>query len=240
MDPRHRDRVAFVRVCSGRFTKDMVVSNSRVGTADPGVARLPLLRPRSRDDQRGVRRRHHRPRQPRTVHDRRHAPHRRAGAVSRRAALSGGALRARPPAGHALQAVRRWAPAARGRRADAGVLRHERPPRADRRRRRRAAVRRDHEPPADRVRRGGADRAGVVHRGAMAGRSRAGAALARRRQTAVAVDRQDRRVLLFASEWERAVLRAPAPRTSALLAESPVCCYCYWSATRSSAKTRRP
>ena len=31
MDPRHRDRVAFVRVCSGRFAKDMVVFNSRVG-----------------------------------------------------------------------------------------------------------------------------------------------------------------------------------------------------------------
>jgi peptide chain release factor 3 len=31
MDPRHRDRVAFVRVCSGRFTKDMVMQNSRVG-----------------------------------------------------------------------------------------------------------------------------------------------------------------------------------------------------------------
>jgi peptide chain release factor 3 len=30
MDPRHRDRVAFVRVCSGRFTKDMVLFNSRV------------------------------------------------------------------------------------------------------------------------------------------------------------------------------------------------------------------
>jgi peptide chain release factor 3 len=29
MDPRHRDRVAFVRVCSGKFTKDMSVSNSR-------------------------------------------------------------------------------------------------------------------------------------------------------------------------------------------------------------------
>jgi len=29
MDPRHRDRVAFVRVCSGQFTKDMVMSNSR-------------------------------------------------------------------------------------------------------------------------------------------------------------------------------------------------------------------
>ena len=33
MDPRHRDRVAFVRLCSGRFTKDMVLSNSRVGKA---------------------------------------------------------------------------------------------------------------------------------------------------------------------------------------------------------------
>ena len=31
MDPRHRDRVAFVRVCSGRFEKDMTVVNSRVG-----------------------------------------------------------------------------------------------------------------------------------------------------------------------------------------------------------------
>ena len=31
MDPRHRDRVAFVRVCSGRFTKDMALSNSREG-----------------------------------------------------------------------------------------------------------------------------------------------------------------------------------------------------------------
>jgi peptide chain release factor 3 len=31
MDPRHRDRVAFVRVCSGKFVKDMAVSNSRAG-----------------------------------------------------------------------------------------------------------------------------------------------------------------------------------------------------------------
>jgi peptide chain release factor 3 len=31
MDPRHRDRVAFVRVCSGRFEKDMTLFNSRVG-----------------------------------------------------------------------------------------------------------------------------------------------------------------------------------------------------------------
>src|SRR5690606_2858491 len=32
MDPRHRDRVAFVRVCSGRLEKDMIVTNARTGT----------------------------------------------------------------------------------------------------------------------------------------------------------------------------------------------------------------
>ncbi|MEP0918623.1 peptide chain release factor 3 [Leptolyngbya sp. DQ-M1] len=31
MDPKHRDRVAFVRVCSGKFEKDMVVSHARTG-----------------------------------------------------------------------------------------------------------------------------------------------------------------------------------------------------------------
>lgn len=31
MDPRHRDRIAFVRICSGVFEKDMVVRNSRTG-----------------------------------------------------------------------------------------------------------------------------------------------------------------------------------------------------------------
>jgi peptide chain release factor 3 len=32
MNPRHRDRVAFVRVCSGRLAKDMSVVNERLGT----------------------------------------------------------------------------------------------------------------------------------------------------------------------------------------------------------------
>ena len=32
MNPRHRDRVAFVRICSGRLTKDMSVINERLGT----------------------------------------------------------------------------------------------------------------------------------------------------------------------------------------------------------------
>ena len=31
MDPRHRDRIAFVRVCSGKFTRDMPVTHSRTG-----------------------------------------------------------------------------------------------------------------------------------------------------------------------------------------------------------------
>ncbi len=31
MDPRHRDRVAFLRVCSGEFARDMVVRNGRSG-----------------------------------------------------------------------------------------------------------------------------------------------------------------------------------------------------------------
>jgi peptide chain release factor 3 len=32
MNPRHRDRIAFVRVCSGRLVKDMAVINERLGT----------------------------------------------------------------------------------------------------------------------------------------------------------------------------------------------------------------
>ena len=31
MDPKHRDRIAFIRVCSGKFEKDMIVSHARSG-----------------------------------------------------------------------------------------------------------------------------------------------------------------------------------------------------------------
>jgi peptide chain release factor 3 len=31
MDPRHRDRVAFIRICSGKFERDMSVKNERTG-----------------------------------------------------------------------------------------------------------------------------------------------------------------------------------------------------------------
>ena len=154
MDPRHRDRVAFVRVCSGRFTKDMVVLNSRVGRPIR-ASRAYRFFGREREtisvayagDIIGL----VNPGQfaiGDTLHS--DAPVRFLG----RAPVSGGALRPRPAAGPALQAVRRRAEAARGRRADAGVLRGGRPPRADRRRRRRPAARRDRQPAEDRVRRG--------------------------------------------------------------------------------------
>jgi len=32
MDPRHRDRIAFIRVCSGKFERDMTVHHSRTGS----------------------------------------------------------------------------------------------------------------------------------------------------------------------------------------------------------------
>lgn len=31
MDPKHRDRVAFIRVCTGKFEKDMIVNHARTG-----------------------------------------------------------------------------------------------------------------------------------------------------------------------------------------------------------------
>jgi peptide chain release factor 3 len=33
MNPRHRDRVAFLRICSGRLAKDMTVMNARLGSS---------------------------------------------------------------------------------------------------------------------------------------------------------------------------------------------------------------
>ncbi len=31
MDPKHRDRIAFMRVCSGKFTRDMLITHTRTG-----------------------------------------------------------------------------------------------------------------------------------------------------------------------------------------------------------------
>ena len=37
MDPKHRDRLAFVRVCSGRFERDMTVAHTRTGASIASV-----------------------------------------------------------------------------------------------------------------------------------------------------------------------------------------------------------
>ena len=125
------------------------VSNSRVGQADAGCRAPTGSSAATARRSRSLCRRHHRPRQSRAVRDRRHAAHRARRCdfrdVPRFPAEHFGRVR--------LQDTRykqfdEGAEAARGRRADAGVLRRGRPPRADRRRRRRAAVRRDRQPAA--------------------------------------------------------------------------------------------
>ena len=77
MDPRHRDRIAFVRVCSGKFERDMTVRNVRTGKGRAAHARDEALRRRPRIGRRRVRRRRRRPGQPRRLRDRRHALRRR-------------------------------------------------------------------------------------------------------------------------------------------------------------------
>ena len=156
MDPRHRDRVAFVRVCSGRFTKDMALSNSRVGK--------PLRASRAyrffgRD---------------RETIDEAYAGDI-IGLVNPGQFAIGDTLHTGPP--RAVSAIcRAFRPStsaasgcrtSRYKQFDEGLQQLEeeglmqvfyvasRPPRADRRRRRRAAVRRDRQPAAHRVRRRG-------------------------------------------------------------------------------------
>ncbi len=73
MDPNHRDRIAFLRLCSGKFRRGMKLT--QMGTSKVAVGQLadPVLRPRARDRRRGVARRHHRHSQPRRAAGRRHA-----------------------------------------------------------------------------------------------------------------------------------------------------------------------
>ena len=54
MNKRHRDRVAFMRVCSGVFEKDMVITNAREGPGDSRVAAVSILRRQARDHRAGV------------------------------------------------------------------------------------------------------------------------------------------------------------------------------------------
>ena len=72
MDKAHRDRVAFVRICSGRFERGMKVLHVRTGKRDP--PRQPHAVPRAGAHHRrgGLRGRRHRRLRPRHLRDRRH------------------------------------------------------------------------------------------------------------------------------------------------------------------------
>ena len=122
MDPRHRDRVAFLRVCSGRFERGMRVDQRPHRQAVRARPRPRALRRRARDPRRGLPGRRRRARQRRRAARRRHAVRRpgralRADPHARARALRDGAQpRHLPP-----QAVPPRAAAARrgGRRARA-------------------------------------------------------------------------------------------------------------------------
>jgi peptide chain release factor 3 len=71
MDPKHRDRIAFFRICSGRYSAGMKVRH-RAPARDEARQRADVHGQRARDQRGCRRRRHHRHPQPRPAADRRH------------------------------------------------------------------------------------------------------------------------------------------------------------------------
>ena len=81
MNKAHRDRIAFMRICSGRFERGMEVTHVQGGRKDQARAAAADDGAEPRDHRRGLRRRHHRRVRPRHFLDRRHDLHRQEGAV---------------------------------------------------------------------------------------------------------------------------------------------------------------
>jgi peptide chain release factor 3 len=96
MDPRHRDRIAFLRICSGRFTRDMSVTHSRTGKRVRLSSAHKLFRPGARDRGRSLRGRRHRPRRAFGVRHRRYAHRGHGDRLPRNPALSARVLRLPP------------------------------------------------------------------------------------------------------------------------------------------------
>ena len=90
MDPNHRDRIAFARVCSGPAGARHAAEAGAHRQADPAARAAVLLRPRARDRRRGVRRRRGRHPQPRHAAHRRHADRGRGPELRRRAVFRPG------------------------------------------------------------------------------------------------------------------------------------------------------
>ena len=72
MDPSHRDRLAFARICSGRFERGMTVTCDRTGRELDDEVRHHRVRRRPRDGRGGLPRRRRRPRQRHRPAARRH------------------------------------------------------------------------------------------------------------------------------------------------------------------------
>ena len=73
MDPNHRDRVAFVRLCSGRFKRGMKIAARPRQQADDRLVSDVLFRAGPRDGGRSLGGRHHRRAEPRHAARRRYA-----------------------------------------------------------------------------------------------------------------------------------------------------------------------
>ena len=91
IDPQHRDRIAFVRLASGRFQRGMKLKDIRTGR-HMAVQALVFFSPASATSPGGLARRHHRHPQPREPQDRRHPNRRQAGPHHRHPELCAGNL----------------------------------------------------------------------------------------------------------------------------------------------------
>ena len=122
MDPKHRDRIAFFRVCSGRYAPAMKVQHQRLGREIKLGNVMTFMANERVASEDAVRRRHHRHPQPRPDADRRHADRRRSARVQGHSVFRAGALPRRAPARpvQGQAAAEGLAAAGRGRR-DPGV-----------------------------------------------------------------------------------------------------------------------
>ena len=127
MDPKHRDRIAFLRVCSGKFERGMKMKHLRINReiAASSVVTFHVARPRAGG--RSLRRRHHRHPEPRQHPNRRQLLRRRTTGVHRYPILRARTVPQRPhqkPAEN--QATAKRFATARRRRRGTGLQTHER------------------------------------------------------------------------------------------------------------------
>ena len=95
MDPAHRDRIAFLRICSGTYMPGMRLYHSRLGKEVRIGDAITFMAADRAARRGGVRRRHHRPAQPRNDQHRRYLLPGRGARVHGHSELRAGALSAR-------------------------------------------------------------------------------------------------------------------------------------------------